>query len=240
MLARARTAARIYILGEGKGSEDIYTTHYLCIVDLETYQSSEVFDESLWRRLVANGDDLARGGPTTARLSHHALQALSLLSRGPDGTVALNLWKVAKFDAVTSITVARFYPELDRAFPGSKFILTTRDAESWSVSMRRNRRSQTLINLIPSAGQIFEEVYGTRSFKNMECLTERFQAHNREVQAYFASRPDDFLLLDVRDYDSWERLCHFLNRPVDCGATFPWHNRKYRTSVRDLADFVLP
>src|SRR3989344_8801495 len=73
MLARARTAARIYILGEGKGSEDIYTTHYLCIVDLETYQSSEVFDESLWRRLVANGDGLPRGGPTTAPLLHHPL-----------------------------------------------------------------------------------------------------------------------------------------------------------------------
>lgn len=192
------------------------------------------------------GVGLSRTGTTSLAaalrlLGYHTTHyKLSLLCRRPDGTVALNLENVARFDALTSIPIARFYPELDHAFPGSKFLLTTRDAESWAASMWRNRRSQILINLIPSAGQIFEEVYGTRSFKNMECLTERFEAHNREVRAYFALRPDDFLELDVRSSDIWERLCRFLNIPVDRGAIFPWHNYKYRTSVRDLADFVLP
>ncbi len=192
------------------------------------------------------GVGLSRTGTTSLAaalrsLDYHTTHyKLSVLCRAPDGALALNLWKVAQFDALTSIPIVRFYPELDQAFPGSKFILTTRDAESWAASMWRNRRSQVLINLIPGARQIFEEVYGTSSFKSMDRLVERFKAHNRGVQEYFAGRPDDFLVLDVRSPDSWERLCHFLGKPVEHGATFPWHNRKYRTSVRDLMDFVLP
>lgn len=40
-----------------------------------------------------------------------------------------------EYQAVTDITVSPFYQALDRNYPGSKFILTTRNKESWIKSM---------------------------------------------------------------------------------------------------------
>jgi len=40
-----------------------------------------------------------------------------------------------KYKAVTDITVVPFYPQMDKVYPGSKFILTTRDKDAWMSSM---------------------------------------------------------------------------------------------------------
>lgn len=42
-----------------------------------------------------------------------------------------------RFDAVADITVAPYFKDLDRAWPGSKFILTTRDRGAWLASMQK-------------------------------------------------------------------------------------------------------
>jgi len=41
------------------------------------------------------------------------------------------------FEAITDITVAPFYPQLDKAYPGSKFILTIREKSDWINSMKK-------------------------------------------------------------------------------------------------------
>ena len=40
------------------------------------------------------------------------------------------------YDALSDLPVGAFYRQLDRRYPGSKFILTHRDRESWLASCR--------------------------------------------------------------------------------------------------------
>ena len=42
------------------------------------------------------------------------------------------------FDAAVDLPLPAFYPQLDARYPGSKFILTIRDPETWLVSVRRH------------------------------------------------------------------------------------------------------
>ena len=53
------------------------------------------------------------------------------------GRADIDINEVKKYDAVTDIPVARFYKELDIAFPGSKFILTIRNAKKWVESCNK-------------------------------------------------------------------------------------------------------
>lgn len=82
-------------------------------------------------------------------------------------------------------------------------------------------------------------MYGTLSLEDMGPLTERFLSHEREVRRYFAHRPDDLLVFPVGMPRAWEELGRFLVRRVGSGD-FPWRNRRYRRSLRNLIDFVLP
>lgn len=43
-----------------------------------------------------------------------------------------------QYQAIVDISVVPGYPALDRAYPGSKFILTVRDMDSWLVSLKRH------------------------------------------------------------------------------------------------------
>ncbi|MBL0299362.1 MAG: hypothetical protein IPQ21_19985 [Betaproteobacteria bacterium] len=40
-------------------------------------------------------------------------------------------------EALTDTPIPSFYRELDRRYPGAKFILTVRDMESWLLSCKR-------------------------------------------------------------------------------------------------------
>jgi hypothetical protein len=128
-----------------------------------------------------------------------------------DGRYALTLLRTVQ--AITDIPAAPFYPQLDQAFPGSRFILTTRETEAWLASVERHfsmyvdRRRDAFDDFM------FACVYGSLSFS-----AERFRyvrdLHERNVRSYFADRPEDLLILDVSEPDPWGVLCGFLGRPV--------------------------
>jgi hypothetical protein len=107
------------------------------------------------------------------------------------------------------------FRELDDAFPGSKFILTTRDADRWVRSASRYFGTKT--------NAMFELIYGRPSFclvGNETFARERFERHNREVLAHFADREQDLLVWNLEADGRWEPLCSFLNEPVP-RAAFP-------------------
>jgi hypothetical protein len=100
------------------------------------------------------------------------------------------------------------YRELAAAFPGSRFVLTTRDPDAWLRSWRNmvktQRRSPERDERIGALfGLPFPDVSDTE-------LLERVARHNREVLDYFADRPDDLLVVDWANGDSWPELCSFL------------------------------
>ncbi|MDQ3380876.1 MAG: hypothetical protein M3546_11265 [Actinomycetota bacterium] len=125
--------------------------------------------------------------------------------------------------ALTDIPVSPFYPQLDSAFPESKFILTTRSTDSWLVSVENHFQMYVERRRDDFDDFVFACVYGSLHFN-----TGRFryvkELHEDNVRRYFADRPDKLLIFDPFNGDSWESLCQFLNRAVP-NEPFPHQNK---------------
>lgn len=132
--------------------------------------------------------------PTTQRELKAGYYRLSLLSG---------------VDALLDIPVAPFYAQLDRAFPGSRFILSTRDTDAWLKSVENHFRMFVDHRRNAFDDFVFAAVYGSLEFS-----PERFawvkERHEANVRSYFADRPRDLLVIDVSDGNGWNPLCDFL------------------------------
>jgi glycosyltransferase involved in cell wall biosynthesis len=114
--------------------------------------------------------------------------------------------------------VNRGYAALDRDYPGSKFILTVRDVESWVTSrIRHVEHNRALRDDGRPHGDFLDvDVDGW--------LAER-EAHHAAVLSHFAGRPDDLLVIDLCAGQGWERLAPFLGWERIPERPFPWENR---------------
>lgn len=112
------------------------------------------------------------------------------------------------------------FREMDARFPGSKFVLTTRQPEDWIGSMVRHFGDRS--------SDMLQWIYGVPNVIGNEarCL-DVYQAHNSAVRAHFAGRPGDLLEIDVLNNPDWPALCAFLGRPVP-DAPFPHENAAER------------
>ena len=145
---------------------------------------------------------------------------------------------VDRFDALTDTPIARMYRELDEAFPGSKFVLTTRPIDKWMGSVRRMRMSFTLLTALPKVRQLARDLCGTTSFRDERALENAFVSHSRNVRAYFGERlSKDLLVLDVGSADAWETLCGFLGHQAQ-PRPFPHYNRGIGTTFANMRDLI--
>lgn len=130
-----------------------------------------------------------------------------------------------------------FYPQLDKEYPRSKFILTVREKESWLDSWERqgnkgeerarqsfasrlvSHNSITLAKAIrrrlspelattPRVARI--EIFGCYTF-NRDRVSYVYDLHYKNALEYFASRPEDLLIIDIPGGDGWSKLCDFLS-----------------------------
>lgn len=137
-----------------------------------------------------------------------------------NGQYDLSLLKT--HDGITDITVAPYYPQLDRIYPGSKFILTVRDKDSWLQSCQNHwfnrpafkESDDPAVQVHMRVRQLLRAaVYGVYTY-----VPERFSwvydQHVKNVQEYFADRPDDLLVLNICNGDGFEKLAEFLGRPI--------------------------
>lgn len=119
-------------------------------------------------------------------------------------------------DAIQDSPSPFLYEAFDRWYPGSKFILTVRDSESWlkSYSSYFGDENNTLRRWM----------YKVDSFRGNEAHYQRvYETQNEEIRAYFASRPDDLLVMDLTKGDGWLELVNFLGR--DFLPPFPHANK---------------
>ncbi len=116
-----------------------------------------------------------------------------------------------KHDAFTDLPIPLYYRSLDRFFPGSKFILTTRSIEPWLQSMEWLFSTGGIIWKRGHLGnELNYSVYGTTVF-DREKLLSAWHRHHDEVRAAFASRPGDLLEITVdRGELTYEALEAFL------------------------------
>lgn len=107
----------------------------------------------------------------------------------------------------TSVTVG--FKFLDLMYPGSKFILTTRDTESWLESCEaywaKHHKVQDAF-----IAQVHRTLYGTEQF-DQAMFTAAMSNHIADVLTYFGRRKD---LLLFRATDGWTPICEFLGKPM--------------------------
>jgi hypothetical protein len=137
---------------------------------------------------------------------------------------------VEDVDAVQDNPWPLLYQELDARYPGSKFILTVRPTDRWIRSVVRHfgRRSTPMREWVYGAG---------RPRGNESLYVSRYERHNRDVQAYFASRADDLLVMDVSAGDGWNVLCPFLDvemQPIPFPRANDRHSRRWNRIRRYL------
>ncbi len=132
-----------------------------------------------------------------------------------------NLGKSATLErsyAMSDLPFPLMYDRLDKAYPGSKFILTTRDEEDWLESVRRHYDAdynpyRHMWDTDPFTHIIHKRLYGREDFDAETCRA-RYRRHNAEVKQYFKNRPADLLVMEMDYGDGWEELCEFLDCPI--------------------------
>ena len=112
-----------------------------------------------------------------------------------------------RFDAFQDNPWPVLYKDMDRQFPGSKFVLTLRPPREWIRS---------IVNHFDGKETPMREwIYGVSCPKGNEDLyIARYERHNREVLEYFKDRSEQLLVLNITSGEGWARLCPFLGEPI--------------------------
>jgi Sulfotransferase domain len=151
-----------------------------------------------------------------------------------------NFSLLQKMDGITDITVSAFYPQLDKLFPDSKFILTVRDKDSWLKSMEKHWSGRPAF-ADEDEGSFGKEthmkirrllraaVYGCYEF-NADRLSYVYDQHYKNVMEYFQDRPDSLLVLDICGGQGWDKLCSFLGAPA-LNQPFPYTKKQSALSA---------
>jgi Sulfotransferase domain/N-terminal domain of galactosyltransferase len=134
-----------------------------------------------------------------------------------------------RFYAACDIPIPLLYQKLDKAYPGSKFILTTRDESEWLTSVERMwdakyNPTRWQWDVWPISNRLHTALYGRSDF-DAQTMLSRYRQHNAEVVEYFKDRPDDLLVMDMSNGAGWLQICTFLGKPVQ-SAPYP---REYPT-----------
>jgi len=125
-------------------------------------------------------------------------------------------------DALTDITAAAFFAQFDKAYPGSKFILTQRDIDKWAARMlrlmqRRTNYWERFMLFASRNGGVYQFVF-SRDFlsylKNEPGIIQRIEF--QRLVAYGGLTFHDESRLRYA-YESHERNVreYFLDRPKD-------------------------
>lgn len=123
------------------------------------------------------------------------------------------IWRIVdRYDSFEDWPWPLMYREMDQQYPGSRFILTTRQSsEKWFDSLCKhserseNRKSEFRIH-----------IYGYEMPREHKAEhIEFYESHNERVRQYFRDRPEDFLEICWENGEGWDELSEFLefNRP---------------------------
>lgn len=161
-------------------------------------------------------EGVLRNAPVQVPLWHAAL-------RGQADWAAI----YSGFNSAVDWPTAAFIPELVKAYPAAKFILTTRDPGTWADSF--GATIHTLLGKleqVPPAAQAWLAMAlgvtarsGVTMGLDREGLIKAFGAHGEAVKK--AAPADRLLVYQVRE--GWGPLCAFLGTPVPDEA-FPRSN----------------
>ena len=128
-------------------------------------------------------------------------------SRGDLSSVDLDA--ISANDAFTDTPIPSFYRELDKKYPGSKFILTVREMDGWLKSCKKQFTRKLAEKQNDASINLFMDIYDCFVFDEAKFIAG-YEHFTSGVLNYFRDRPDDLLILDVTGGEGWDRLCPFL------------------------------
>jgi len=127
---------------------------------------------------------------------------------------SVNLKEIDANDAFTDTPIPSFYKQLDKHYPNSKFILTTRDMEGWLKSCKKQFTERMVANQNEATSLLHTDLYDCFAF-DPEKYASGYTRHVNGVLDYFKDRPEDLLVVDICGGEqNWEILSIFLERPV--------------------------
>lgn len=126
-------------------------------------------------------------------------------------------------DAASDAGCVIYYKYLDYKYPNSKFILCTRDLESWL------RSAEFIYTLYPATDKdiaILRRmlIYESVTF-NRQKFIDAYHRHHDDVRRYFRDRPEAFLEMSITGNEGWDKICPFLDLPIPA-EPFPHLNKK--------------
>jgi hypothetical protein len=117
------------------------------------------------------------------------------------------------FDAFTDMPYHSMFEHFDNKYPGSKFILITRDLDSWINSVKKlydffkDKKFNTCEEFVYS--KYLKNIPSNKSECTDKVLTELYKSHIFAVSEYFSGRTD-LLTLDLYDQDKEKKIIDFL------------------------------
>jgi hypothetical protein len=118
-------------------------------------------------------------------------------------------------DGLTDLHAAVRFRTLDARYPGSKFVLTTREKASWLDSCRRHFEISRPENWRePHRSMLIalrRQAYGVVQY-DAERLSLAYDRHVESVLNHFAGR-SDLRVVDIPAGDGWDMICPFLGKP---------------------------
>ena len=140
-----------------------------------------------------------------------------------DGQLCVSPEQIAHYQALTDEPVALIYKTLDRQYPGSKFVLTVREMESWLTSRENNSRAMSeWWAKNPAVAVLHAALFGAAAFERAT-YARAYRRYVDDVYAYLQKQPHDLLVMDICAGEGWEKLCPFLDKPVP-EVAFPRRN----------------
>lgn len=127
--------------------------------------------------------------------------------------------ELREVDSATEAGAQCFYQYLDARFPGSKFVLTTRELRSWLESNKK-AFSKYPIDRFDESSPYYDAMIRNRMarWNSLEYdepkIIERYFSHHLEVVRHFQDRPEQLLIMNIVNGDGWDELCGFLELPV--------------------------
>jgi len=135
--------------------------------------------------------------------------------------LSMALALVKDYDAFRDNPWPILYKEIDRAWPGSRFIITVRPVDQWMRSVMQHFRGTS------TPMRVWIYGHGDPEHHEAEYMS-RYIAHNVEVVKYFRHRPGDHLVMNITEGDGWEKLGPFLGLSPRL-TSFPCANRAPRS-----------
>ena len=136
-----------------------------------------------------------------------------------------------QFYALSDNPIPILYKQIDKAYPGSKFILTIRNEVDWLASVQKlwsykHNPTRRLWDVYPVSTTLHTALSGRPDFDALIFL-ERYRRHTQSVRSYFKDRPTDLLVLDMeKPRGKLAALCKFLNLPPpETDGLYPRANR---------------